>query len=237
MSKLDTSYLFALFLIAFSFSVKGQMHNNFWTRGIVGVEIAKNLKLDNEFQHRRQNGFENNNPFDKNLMFTYRTWLHYQKSARLKFSLSPFSYYANYNIILDEQGLKQSRNEFRFAGAIEMNQPITQKLKVFQRVAAEYHLGLNHNQNRMRVRTRLGLSYDATHALFVSLYDELLVNTFGITPDHIFDHNRIGLSLAYKVMPSLTIETGYLFINRLLLLKPTMVYENNMFVNINYTIF
>lgn len=237
MLKLDNSYLFALFLIALSFSVKGQMHTNFWVRGTIGIEFAKNLKLDNEFQHRRQNGFENHNPFEENLMFSYRTWLHYQQSPRLKFSVSPFSYYSNYPIILDEEGINHPRKEVRFSGGIEVNQPLTKRLNFFQRVAAEYHLRLNQNQDRMRVRTRLGLSYEVLPELAFSLYDELLVNTYGIKPDHIFDHNRIGLTAAYKIMPSFTIETGYLFINRLLLSQPIMVYENNIFVNFVYNVF
>ena len=57
---------------------QAQQHYNTWFRGTLSTSVGKKLKIDNEFQHRRQNGFENENMFDRNLMFTYRNWVHYQ---------------------------------------------------------------------------------------------------------------------------------------------------------------
>jgi hypothetical protein len=53
---------------------QAKAHYNAWIRGTLSVPVGKKFKIDNEFQHRRQNGFDNANLFDKNLMFTLRIW-------------------------------------------------------------------------------------------------------------------------------------------------------------------
>src|SRR5690606_38385428 len=89
-----------------------QQHYNAWLRGTLSVPVGKKFKIDNEFQHRRQNGFNNADMFDRNLMFTYRKWLQYQHNEDVKLSLSPFAYFSHYKIIHKQSdGIAQPNNE------------------------------------------------------------------------------------------------------------------------------
>jgi hypothetical protein len=98
-----------------------QTHNNAWFRTTLSLPVSEKFKIDNEFQHRRQNGFDNNNLFDKNLMFTYRNWVHYQYSKDVKFSVSPFAYFSNYKIIQKQADQTAEPNkEIRFSVAVEL---------------------------------------------------------------------------------------------------------------------
>lgn len=85
--------------ISIAQTLQAQQHYNAWFRGTLSVPVGNKFKIDNEFQHRRQNGFNNADMFDRNLMFTYRNWVHYQHNSAIKFSLSPFAYFSNYKII------------------------------------------------------------------------------------------------------------------------------------------
>ena len=85
--------------ISIAQTLQAQQHYNAWFRSTLSVPVGNKFKIDNEFQHRRQNGFENKNMFDKNLMFTLRSWVHYQHKEDIKFSFSPFAYFSHYKII------------------------------------------------------------------------------------------------------------------------------------------
>jgi light-regulated signal transduction histidine kinase (bacteriophytochrome) len=99
------------------------------------MSVDKKFKIDNELQHRRQNGFDNVNLFDKNLMFTYRIWAHYQHNKDVKFSLSPFAYFSNYKIIQKQTDQTASPiSEVRLSAAVELQQNIFKK---FYRIGDE----------------------------------------------------------------------------------------------------
>ena len=72
--------------ISIAQTLQAQYHYNVWFRSTLSVPVGNKFKIDTEFQHRRQNGFENKNMFDKNLMFTLRSWVHYQHKEDIKFS-------------------------------------------------------------------------------------------------------------------------------------------------------
>jgi hypothetical protein len=100
---------------------------------------ARTLQIDNEFQHRRQNAFANENLFDKNLMFTFRNWVHYQHNKDAKFSASPSAYFSNYKIIQKQADENELPNiEIRFSAAVELQQEIFKKFYVINRNALEY---------------------------------------------------------------------------------------------------
>src|SRR5690554_7722173 len=95
-----------------------QQHYNAWFRGTLSVPVGKKFKIDNEFQHRRQSGFNNADMFHRNLMFTYRNWLHYQHNEDVKLSLSPFAYFSDYRIIQKQADENTTPNsEIRFSAA------------------------------------------------------------------------------------------------------------------------
>ncbi len=100
-------------------NLQAQHHYNAWFRSVLSVYVGKKFKIDNEFQHRRQNGFDNANLLDKNLMFTFRNWVYYQHNEDVKFSLSPFAYFSNYKIIQKrEDENTQPNKEIRFSVAV-----------------------------------------------------------------------------------------------------------------------
>jgi hypothetical protein len=214
---------------------QAQQHYNIWFRGAFIVPVGKKFKIDNEFQHRRQNSFENVNLFDKNLMFTFRNWLHYKHNKAIKFSLSPFAYFRNYKIIHKQEDENATPySEIRFSVATELEQNILKKFYVVNRTAIEYRMFDNNQSNITRLRNRFGFRYDYTTKISVSIFDELLFNLSGTTKYHFFDHDRLGLNLQYKILPYLKFDIGYIHITRLPLTSTTKLHENNIFVNLSY---
>ncbi len=221
--------------ISIAQTLQAQQHYNAWFRGTLSVPVGKKFKIDNEFQHRRQNGFNNANLFDKNLMFTFRNWVHYQHKEDIKFSFSPFAYFSHYRIIQNKTDETVTpNNEIRFSAAVELQHIIVKKFYVVDKTAIEYRMFDNNQSNITRLRNRFGFRYDFTEKLKMSIYDELLFNLSGTTQHHFFDHDRIGLNLEYKVLPNLKFDIGYIHITRLPMTSTTKLHENNIFLNLTY---
>lgn len=214
---------------------QAQQHHNIWFRGTLSVPVGKKFKIDNEFQHRRQNGFDNSNLFDKKLMFAYRNWVHYQHNDDVKFSLSPFAYFSNYKIIQKQADENATPNaEIRFSAAVELQNSIVKKLNVVDRTAIEYKIFNGNQSDITRLRNRFGFRYDFTDKIKLSVFDELLFNLSDTTQHHFFDHNRFGLNLEYRAIPFLKFDIGYIHINRLPVTSITKLHENNIFLNLTY---
>lgn len=131
---------------------QAQQHYNAWFSGTLSIPVGKKFKIDNEFQHRRQNGFDNANLFEKNLMFTFRNWVHYQHNSAIKFSLSPFAYFSNYKIIQKQADENATpNNEIRFSAAVELQQSIVKKFYVVDRTAIEYKMFDNNKSDIKRL--------------------------------------------------------------------------------------
>ena len=221
--------------ISIAQTLQAQYHYNVWFRSTLSVPVGNKFKIDTEFEHRRQNGFENKNMFDKNLMFTFRNWVHYQHNEDVKFSLSPFAYFSNYKIIQKQSDEVVSPNsEIRFSAAVELQHIIVKKFYVVDRTAIEYRMFDNNQSNITRLRNRFGFRYDFTEKLKLSIYDELLFNLSGTTQHHFYNHDRIGLTLEFKVLPYLKFDIGYIHIARLPLTSTTKLHENNIFLNLTY---
>lgn len=212
-------------------------HSNVWLRTTLSVPVLTKVKVDIEWQHRRQNAFMNSNMFDKKLMFTYRNWIHYQYSKNVKFSVSPFAYFSNYKIIqkqFDEQIAPNS--EFRLSGAVEIQKALFQKLFIINRTAIEYRF-LESIPNITRLRTRLGLDYFIEQNLKLGIYNELLLNVTGTGIEHFFDHNRTGVDLEYKISGSLKFDVGYMHITRLPVTNSGILQEHIIFFNLTVLLF
>jgi hypothetical protein len=218
-------------------TLQAQHHYNAWFRGTLSIPYGEKFKIDNEVQHRRQNGFENENMFAKNLMFAYRNWVHYQHSEDVKFSLSPFAYFKNYRIIQkqsDETAIPNS--EIRFSVAFELQHEILKKFYIVDRSAVEYRIFDNHQSDITRLRNRFGFRYDFNGKLKVGIFDEMLVNLSGTTYHHFFDNDRLGLNVEYKLIPNVKFDIGYMHITRLPLASTTKVHENNLYLNFTYQV-
>lgn len=213
---------------------QAQHRYNSWFRSTTSLPIGKKFKIDNEFQHRRQNGFDNTNLFDKNLMFTYRIWGHYQHNKDVKFSVSPFTYFTHYRIIQDKSDeVVTPNNEIRFSAAVELQHEFLNKFYIIDRTAIEYRI-FNNQSDITRLRNRFGFRYDSTENIKLSIFDELLFNVTGTTHEHFFDHDRLGLNLEFKVSPYFKFDIGYIHITRLPITSTTTLHENNIFLNLTY---
>lgn len=229
------SLIFLLFLSFSLTTLQAQNHTNSWMRATLSIPVKEHFKVDTEIQHRRQNGFDNNNLFDKNLTFSYRNWIHYQHNKGLKFSVSPFAYYSNYHIIHSEADEHANPNsEVRFSAATELNHEIVNKLHLVGRTALEYRIFEKHHKDVLRFRNRFGIQYyiDKNWKLVSSV--EILVNLSGVPPTHFMDHNRFGGNVAYHPTPNIKLELGYLYISRLPKTNIQKIGENTFFLNLTY---
>uniref|UniRef100_F4C757 DUF2490 domain-containing protein n=1 Tax=Sphingobacterium sp. (strain 21) TaxID=743722 RepID=F4C757_SPHS2 len=221
--------------MAIAQTLQAQHHYNAWFRSTLSVPVGEKFKVDNEFQHRRQNGFENENMLDKNLMFTYRTWVHYQHSEDVKFSVSPFAYFQHYRIIQNHSDETAKPNsEVRFSTAVELQHELLDRFYIVDRSALEYRIFSSNQPDITRLRNRFGFRYDFTERLKVGIFDELLFNLSGTTYHHFFDHDRLGLNVEYKVLSNLKFDIGYMHIARLPLASTTKLYEDNLYLNLTY---
>lgn len=234
MSKL-LKYYIAIMGVFIAPRLMAQDHENFWFRATITTPINDKVKLDNEFQYRRQNGFENNNMFDKDLMISYRNWIHYQYNEAFKFSLSPFSYFSAFKIINQQSDeLAAPNKEIRSSAAVDFHNTIHNKWVFISRSAFEYRIFLNQSSNIIRFRSRVGLQYVLNKHQKLSIHDEPLLNLSGVADGHIFDHNRIGINLESKMLENLKVDVGYMRISRLPLNNTTCVKENNLTLSLNY---
>ena len=216
-------------------TLQAQHHNNMWFRSTLSIPAGEKFKIDVEFQHRRQSGFDNGNMFNKNLMFTYRNWVHYQHSKDLRFSVSPFAYFLHYKVIQKQTDEAESpNNEVRFSAAAEWQHEILRKFYIVDRSAIEYRIFSNHQTDITRLRNRFGFRYDFAEKLKLGIFDEMLFNLSGTSHHHFFDHHRLGLNVEYKVIPKMKMDMGYMYISRLPLTSTAKIYESNFFLNLTY---
>lgn len=214
-----------------------QTHQNLWLRGTIGYQINRHIKFDIEFQHRRQNGFNNYNLADKNLMYTCRPWIHYQFSKNIKFSISPLAYFSNYKIIsVATDANARPIDEKRITMAIEMQKNLDKKSSLFYRPAAEYRIITHQPHHIIRVRNRLGFRYTIKKQIKCYSYDELLLNVYGVQPTHLFDHNRLAIGAEYHATPSIKIDCGYIRIYRKANASNIYTNENNWMINFSFLI-
>jgi hypothetical protein len=211
------------------------MHDNSWFRATLSISLSKNLQVDAELQHRRQNGFSNSDMLDKSLMASARTWVHYRYRPDIRFSASPFAFFLHQKPIVHESDEKAaSTQEIRFALAAELRHDRPGRVSAFYRASLEYRLLNNYPASVIRFRNRLGLTCDIHRKLQMFVYDELFLNADGINPAHVFDHNRIAAGFACEMAPAVKLEAGYVYISRLPLQAEALLYENNVFVSLTF---
>ena len=234
------SAVFSLVLLLSMATLQAQNHTNSWMRATLSIPVKDKFKsdryrIDAEVQHRRQNGFQNNNLFDKNLAFSFKNWIHYQHSKGLKFSVSPFAYYSNYHIINSEADERANPNsEVRFSAAMEMNHEIVNRLHVVGRSALEYRIFEKHHKDVLRFRNRLGLQYEFNQHWKAVTSMEVLVNLSGVAATHFLDHNRFGRNVEYHPTKSIKLELGYMYISRLRKTNILKIGENTFSLNLTY---
>lgn len=88
--------------------------------------------------------------------------------------------------------------------------------------------------DRFRRSNRFGFRLDLSRKWRSGVFEELFFNLSGTTLSRLFDHNRLGLNLEYKVAPHFKLEMGYIRIVRLPLVRNGQLYENNIFLNLGW---
>ena len=218
-------------------NIYSQKHTNSWFRTTFSIPVTEKIKTDIELQHRRQNDFENDNLFDKNLMYTIRTWMYYKQNKCVVYAISPFAYFSNYKIIQKESdAVAKPINEYRFTASIELQHELSNKLFIVDRTAIEYRVFEGSIENTTRLRNRLAFRYDFNSKYNLAIGDEILLNTTGTDAQHIFDHNRIFTNFSYKPNSTVKFDIGYIYISRLTKTNVDLIEESNIFLNFTYTL-
>ena len=234
-SKISSAILIAASL--FSIKTIAQEHTNSWFRTTVSIPVTEKIKTDVELQHRRQNDFESNNFFDKNLMYTFRTWIYYKQNNDVVYAISPFAYFSNYKTIQKENdALAKPTNEYRFSASVELQHELATKFFIVDRTALEYRVFESSMKNVVRLRNRMAFRYDFNLKYNIAFGDEILINAKGTDVQHIFDHNRIFIYFSYKLKSSLKFDIGYIYISRLPKSNTNLIEENNFYLNFTYTL-
>lgn len=239
MMKIKINALILIVTITFFLTPKtvAQEHRNSWFRTTLSIPVTEKIKTDLELQHRRQNDFESDNLFDKNLMYTFRTWLFYKQNKNVIFAVSPFAYFSNYKIIQKESdAAAKPTNEYRFSAAVELQYELANKFFIVERPAIEYRVFEGAIKNVIRLRNRVAFRYDINSNYNVAVGDEIFINTSGTNAQHIFDHNRIFTNFSYKPNSAVKLDIGYIYISRLPQINIDLIAENNIYLNFTYTL-
>ena len=235
-NKISTIILLVIVTL-FAPKTLAQEHTNSWFRTTLSIPITEKIKTDLELQHRRQNDFESNNLFDKNLMYTFRTWIYYKQNKDVVYAISPFAYFSNYKIIQKESdAVAKPTNEYRFTASIELQHQLATKFYVVDRTAIEYRVFEGSIENTTRLRNRLVFRYDLNSRYNLALGDEILVNTTGTDAQHMFDHNRAFSNFSFKPNSTVKFDIGYIYISRLTKSNIDLIDESNFYLNFTYTL-
>ena len=235
-NKISTIILLVIVTL-FAPKTLAQEHTNSWFRTTLSIPINEKIKTDLELQHRRQNDFESNNLFDKNLMYTFRTWIYYKQNKDVVYAISPFAYFSNYKIIQKESdAVAKPTNEYRFTASIELQHQLATKFYVVDRTAIEYRVFEGSIENTTRLRNRLVFRYDLNSRYNLAIGDEILVNTTGTDAQHMFDHNRAFSNFSYKPNSAVKFDIGYIYISRLTKSNINLIDESNFYLNFTYTL-
>lgn len=236
-SVLLTSWVMLIFASLVVTSAAAQQHYNAWFRSTLSLTCGNKVKWDHELQHRRQNGYGNDNLMDRNLMWTYRMWVHYQRNPHWKFSLSPIGYFNHYKIIqtIEDAGL-QPVQEYRVSGSAEWQWQGMKRFDLLGRGGIEYRMFHEPIPDITRIRFRWGMKWAFTDFIQIMVFDEVFIQPRRPLGGQYFDHNRAGVQLEYRIGHRLRVDTGWMHITRNLQSSDTYLYESNFFVHILYSL-
>ncbi len=213
------------------------IHLNTWGRLSVSQPLGEKWRTELEFQHRQQNDAANQkyNPFQNSLLTSVRTWMHFQAKENILISVSPFAYFRNNPVIINQTDKgKPPVNEFRFTASIELKNELAKNLWIIDRTCIEYRNFQSTVPDIIRIRNRFGFRYEFNHKWNIALFDEVFLNASGTKSTHIFDQNRIGILLNYKPSTYLKLEVGYMYATRLLQSADDISCESNIILNVYF---
>jgi hypothetical protein len=208
---------------------------NAWFKGVVNTNISTKWNIANELQYRRQNNYDNSNPFSRPLLYSYRAWVTYAVNGSVSVAVSPFAYFRHEPVLQkfgDEFHLHT--DELRFAAAIDLSKKLNSRIHFQDRVSVEERL-LSNDVDRLRMRNRLSARYDVSRKVGFRVSEEIFLNTINVDASHIFDQHRLDCLLIYSVSDQLRIETGYLNNTRKPANASAFLYESDFIFNLFYS--
>lgn len=211
-------------------------HSNLWSRLTVSAPVTDRLGVDLEAQYRRQNICRYDGCSGNMLMTSFRAWLSYKLNKQWQLSASPLAYFIQSPVVNESADLgKPRRQEWRVSFAQQFQQPFTEKLGGFLRIAEEWRQ-MEGSSGLLRLRCKAGAKLQLSGATSLNVYDELLVNAAGIPESHVFDQNRTGFDLKVHWSSCLSSEFGYMHVSRLQPLSATMGADDNAIVSLTLQI-
>uniref|UniRef100_UPI004049A89F DUF2490 domain-containing protein n=1 Tax=Flavobacterium sp. TaxID=239 RepID=UPI004049A89F len=227
--------MLGLFL-SLSQTIQAQSHQNSWFRATVRIPVSQKFNTDLEGQHRRQNDLDSHNPLDKNLFYSFRTWLFYKQNNNIEWGFSPFAYFSSYKTIRTTNDVWASpASEYRWTASINLNSPITDKLTLQDRTMVEYRVFEQPIKPTVRLRNRLLLQFAFNGNQSISAGDEILLHVAGVEPTHLLDHNRLFAQYAHKFKGGFKLELGYIYISRLPKNNTELLFDSNWVCNLTYS--
>ena len=236
--KIKINAIIFIVTVAFlALKSSAQKHTNSWFRTTLSIPVTEKIKTDIELQHRRQNDFASHKLFDKNLMYTFRTWIYYKQNKDVVYAISPFAYFSNYKIIQKQSdAVAKPTSEYRFSASVELQHELATKFFIVDRTALEYRVFEAAVENVMRLRNRLAFRYDFTSKFNTTIGDEIFINASGTDVQHIFDHDRLFTNFSFKPKPALKFDVGYIYISRLPKNNTDLLEESDFYLNFTYAL-
>lgn len=231
--------LFSTIFFISNFIFSQQNHYNFWNRVAISNSFSKKYKAEIEVQNRWQNDIYSKDKiwFEDKLMNSFRLWNYYQANDKICIVVSPFAYFENSPIIKNEgDENKVVSYENRYSVLLEIKETFLKKIVLINKIGLEYRDFKNSSPDYFRFREKIGFKYELNSKWSLLTYDELFMNANDKNGNHIFDQNRIGLSVNFNAIKNLKFEVGYMFNNRSQRNSSTNLQENNLLINTYYTL-
>jgi hypothetical protein len=233
----DVKKFLLVILILFSRNAAAQRHYNAWFRASFNYNLSKKLTSVLEMQYRKQNGLGNANFCDKELMYSARLWFNYQHSNQILYAISPITVFKHSRIIqLQEDELATPVRELRMTAMLKAQTTLKSKLFFVTSTKAEYRIFDNTSKDILRMRQLAGLTYQINEKMEVFASDEIFLNATGASALHIFDQNRMLFQFSFSPKPQWKFEVGFVHINRILSTSVDILDDENIFINLNYTL-
>ncbi|MBX3252917.1 MAG: DUF2490 domain-containing protein [Chitinophagaceae bacterium] len=211
--------------------LNAQAYRNTWFRVTGRYHFSEKMMADIEWQHRRQQGYNNENPFHTELLSSMRPWVYYSFNQHIRIDASPIAYYSLHSAIKNKEDAgKKPLSEYRSTLGISFKQSLTKKLGIGGRIMAEYR-NFSSTGDIVRGRARVDIHYDMGKQYKLVWQGEELLNITGTAPDHVFDHSRLSASVNKQFGRRYHVELGYIYISRLLPGDSFIRREHNIFLN------
>ncbi|MGV3761393.1 DUF2490 domain-containing protein [Parapedobacter sp.] len=213
-------------------TLSGQTRTNGWFRFTGRYRFSEKLTTDLEVQHRRQQDGTSGYPLRHAALYSIRPWVYYRINDGVRIDAAPLAYYVLYPAVT-HRGEKSATptTEYRNTVGISLRHRLLPRLWITDRTLWEYR-NFSRGKDILRGRARLGLQYNLSTKTKVIAQEELLFNLHGAPTSHLFDHDRLSLSVQVPIGSRFYADMGYMHANRLPLLQTGLQKEHNIFLQL-----